>query len=87
MSLAETNASADGGSLLRGVASGLSLAATPAFGAMAMITSVFEHGRVEMVCSIGPDASPLTGMAGMYLLMSALHLGPWLKLIADRRRA
>jgi hypothetical protein len=26
------------------------------------------------------DASPLTGMFLMYLLMSAVHLGPWLKL-------
>ena len=32
-----------------------------------------------------PGASPLSGMALMYLLMSAFHLAPWLKLISSRR--
>jgi hypothetical protein len=30
-------------------------------------------------------AFPLAGMVPMYLLMSAFHLTPWLKLIAGRR--
>jgi hypothetical protein len=30
-------------------------------------------------------ASPLGGMVPMYLLMSAFHLAPWLKLISRRR--
>jgi hypothetical protein len=33
-----------------------------------------------MLCS-APHASPLSQMATMYLLMSAFHAGPWLKLI------
>jgi hypothetical protein len=31
------------------------------------------------------DASPLSGMVPMYVLMSAFHLAPWLKLISSRR--
>jgi hypothetical protein len=38
-----------------------------------------------MHCSMMPDASPLGGMVPMYLLMSAFHAGPWLKLISRRR--
>jgi hypothetical protein len=34
-----------------------------------------------MLCS-GAHGSPLGGMMTMYLLMSALHASPWLKLIA-----
>jgi hypothetical protein len=30
-------------------------------------------------------ASALTGMVPMYLLMSAFHSAPWLKLISSRR--
>ena len=30
--------------------------------------------------------SPLSGMATMYLLMSAFHAAPWLKLIRGRAR-
>jgi hypothetical protein len=33
------------------------------------------------------DASPLIGMVPMYLLMSAFHLAPWLKLISTRQKA
>jgi hypothetical protein len=29
-------------------------------------------------------ASPLTGMIPMYILMSAFHTAPWLKLISNR---
>jgi hypothetical protein len=36
-----------------------------------------------MLCSAA-DASPLSGMVPMYLLMSAFHLGPWLKMMSDR---
>jgi hypothetical protein len=35
------------------------------------------------LCSIA-NASPLSGMVPMYLLMSVFHLPPWLKLIASR---
>jgi hypothetical protein len=36
------------------------------------------------LCSIA-GVTPLSGMVPMYLLMSAFHLAPWLKLMARRR--
>jgi hypothetical protein len=66
-----------------GAADWVCLAAAPTFAIMAMLTGVPASGPPEMLCSA---ASPLSGMAPMYLLMSAFHLGPWLKLISGRRR-
>ena len=60
----------------------LSLAAAPTFAAMALLTGVVG-GAPDMLCSQG--TSPFAGMVPMYLLMSAFHLGSWLKLIARRR--
>jgi len=60
----------------------LSLAATPTFAIMALLTAVHGGGMPDMLCSSARDGSPLTGMVPMYLLMSAFHLGPWLKLIS-----
>jgi len=62
------------------VADGLALAASPTFAIMALLTGVLG-GPAEMLCS-GAHGSPLGGMMTMYLLMSALHASPWLKLIA-----
>jgi hypothetical protein len=59
----------------------LYLAAAPTFATMALLTAVLGDGSA--VCSIA-SASPLSGMVPMYLLMSAFHLPPWLKLIASR---
>ena len=42
-------------------------------------------GRADMLCSAAHDASPLNGMVWMYVLMSAFHSAPWLKLISSRR--
>lgn len=53
----------------------LSFAATPTFAFMALATAF--GGAPDPICG----ASPLTGMVPMYLLMSAFHLAPWLKLI------
>jgi len=57
----------------------LSLAAAPTFAIMALLT--LAGGAPDMLCS----ASPLTGMVPMYLLMSAFHSAPWLKLASRRR--
>ena len=62
----------------------LCLAAAPTFAIMALLTGV-GGGTPDMLCSAAQDASPLTGMFPMYLLMSAFHSGPWLKLIASWR--
>jgi hypothetical protein len=40
---------------------------------------------MDTLCSSGQGA-PLNGMVMMYLLMSALHLPPWLNLISARHR-
>lgn len=62
----------------------LHLAAAPTFAIMALLTGVLGGGSPDALCSMG-GASPLNGMAPMYLLMSAFHSAPWLKLIAGRR--
>lgn len=63
----------------------LRLAAAPTFAIMALLTGVLGGGAPDMLCSAAQDASPLTGMVPMYLLMSAFHSAPWLKLISGRQ--
>ncbi|MGH6741364.1 MAG: hypothetical protein ACREDY_20470 [Bradyrhizobium sp.] len=63
-------------------ASLLSLAATPTFAIMALLTAVHGGGMPDMICSAA--GSPLTGMLPMYVLMSAFHLAPWLRLLSGR---
>jgi hypothetical protein len=65
-----------------GVAGWLSLAAAPTFAIMALLTCVLGGHPPDMLCVTAHDACPLSGMAPMYLLMSAFHSPPWLKLIA-----
>jgi hypothetical protein len=67
-----------------GVADWLCLAAAPTFG-MALLTGVLGGESPVALCSMA-DASPLSGMVPMYLLMSAFHSAPWLALISGRRR-
>lgn len=67
-----------------GAADWLCLAAAPAFAIMALLTGVLGGGSPDMLCSAAQHASPLSGMAPMYLLMSAFHSAPWLKLISGR---
>jgi hypothetical protein len=69
-----------------GAAGWLGLAAAPTFAVMALLTSV-PGGGADMMSSAGHGASPLSGMVPMYLLMSAFHSAPWLKLISRRRSA
>jgi hypothetical protein len=64
----------------------ISLAAAPTFAIMALLTGVPGGGPPDMLCAAAHDASPLSGMVPMYLLMSAFHSAPWLKLISSRRR-
>lgn len=58
------------------VADVAALAAAPTFAGMALLSSLL--GPSDMLCA---SASPLTGMTVMYLLMSAFHVSPWLKLL------
>jgi hypothetical protein len=64
----------------------LSLAAAPTFAVMALLTGIQDVGMPDMLCSAAHDASPSTGMVPMYLLMTAFHSPPWLKLTTSWRR-
>jgi hypothetical protein len=79
MNRACSNILAEGGDAALGVADWLHLAASPAFALMALLTGVSGS---DMLCGA---ASPLGGMVPMYLLMSAFHLPPWLRLMAHHR--
>jgi hypothetical protein len=67
-----------------GAAGWLSLAAAPTFAIMALLTGL-GGGPPDMLCAAAHEASPLSGMVPMYLLMSGFHSAPWLKLISSRR--
>ena len=62
----------------------LSLAATPTFTVMALLSAVHGDSMPDMICSAPSAGSLLSGMVPMYLLMSAFHLAPWLKLFSRR---
>lgn len=68
-------------SYVLGAARGLQLAAAPTFAAMALLTATAGGGVSDILCAAALDASPLTGMVAMYVLMSAFHAGPWLRLM------
>ena len=67
-----------GDAFARGAARALCLAASPTFALMALLTAV--SGAPQMGCSMGQPL--LGGMVPMYLLMSAFHLAPWLRLMS-----
>jgi hypothetical protein len=69
-----------------GLTNWLYLAATPTFAVMALLTCVLG-GDADMMCSSAHGVFALSGMVPMYVLMSAFHLAPWLKLISRRRSA
>jgi hypothetical protein len=66
------------------VAKLLRFAASPSFMIMALLTAVFDKGAPSVLCS-NTSGATLNGMAPMYVLMAAFHLGPWLKLISRRQ--
>jgi hypothetical protein len=70
------------GAAATGVAGWLSLAAAPTFAVMALLTHL-GGGPLDALCSAGTSLH-LGGMVPMYLLMSAFHSAPWLKLIGGR---
>jgi hypothetical protein len=65
----------------------LSLAAAPSFAIMALLAGLQDSGMPDMLCSAAHDASLLNGMVPMYVLMSAFHSAPWLRLVSGRRSA
>jgi hypothetical protein len=68
-----------------GAADWLSLCAAPTFAVMALLSSLLGSDASAMLCMPAHHALPLTGMVPMYVLMTAFHSGPWLKLIARCR--
>ena len=73
----------DGAAFARAAADWLSLAAAPTFAVMALMTAM--GGEPQWLCAAAHLGAPLSGMVPMYLLMSAFHTAPWLKLISGRR--
>ena len=65
------------------VADGLAFAASPVFVALASLPGLLSDEPAASVCS-SAQASPLSGMVTMYLVMGALHAAPWLKLLSGR---
>ena len=74
-----------GGGAAPGLAFWLGLAAAPTFALMALWTAFF-NGQPDMLCMATLSSSPMSGMTIMYLLMSAFHSLPWLKLISCQRK-
>jgi hypothetical protein len=66
---------------VHGVVRGLQLAAAPTFAVMAMLIAAGGGGASDILCAAALDASPLTGMVPMYVLMSIFHAAPWLRLL------
>jgi hypothetical protein len=60
----------------------LCLAATPVLTIMACLTGILGSGHSFTLCS---DTWSPGGMIPMYLLMSAFHSAPWLRLVSNRR--
>ena len=72
------------GSAIFATSNCLRLAAAPIFAVMALLTGIHSGGMPDMRCSAMHDASLLTGMVPMYVLMSIFHSPPWLKLISGQ---
>lgn len=77
--------SKEGHSTVLPVTEWLSLAAAPTFAIMALLTGIHGAGMQALLCSAMHETSLLSGMVPMYLLMSAFHFTPWLRLIARWR--
>ena len=69
----------------RRAADWLCLAATPSFAIMALLSGISSAG-LPGICGTMHSSSPLGGMTGMYLLMSAFHSTPWLHLLTAAGR-
>lgn len=74
----------DDHAVVLGAADWLHLAAAPAFAAMALLTGFLDGGSPDMLCSAS-RASPLGGMAVMYVMMSLFHVTPWFRLMSRRK--
>jgi hypothetical protein len=62
------------------------LAAAPTFAIIAPLTAILTGDRTDALCAAGQHVSALGRMVPMYLLMSAFHSAPWLRLVSSRWR-
>jgi hypothetical protein len=69
----------------RRAADWLCLAAAPSFAIMALLSGMSSAG-LQGICGVMQSSSPLSGMTGMYILMSAFHSTPWLNLLTGTGR-
>jgi hypothetical protein len=83
MSAISLNSESHGAGIARVVADCLGLAAAPAFATMAFMTAAVGGGK-DPLCLASGHGWLINGMIPMYLLMSAFHLGPWLRLMFSR---
>ena len=74
----------EGATAALGLAGWLGLAATPTFATMALLTGL-GGSPMDSLC-LSRHGAPLNGMLAMYLLMSAFHSPPWLRLICGPPR-
>lgn len=81
------NRSKSGRAVFFGATDWLHLAAAPAFALMALLTAASDGDVHQVTCMGMAGASPLSSMSLMYLLMSAFHAAPWVKLAARHKRA
>ena len=58
-----------------------SLAATPIFALMALLSAADASGPAGILCSAAHGASPFSGMVPMYVLMSVFHSTPWVRAV------
>jgi hypothetical protein len=84
MSAISIGGKSSGAAIARVAVDWLGLAAAPAFAMMALMT-VCLSGGMDPLCSATPFGSLVSGMVPMYLMMSAVHSAPWLRLIASWR--
>lgn len=67
---------------IAGLRKAIGLAAAPLFAVMAVISGVFQD-PAAVICSGGSGIFSLTGMVWMYILMSIVHCGAWLRLAEE----
>jgi len=75
----------EGGNVTLGAVDLLSLAGAPTFAIMALLTGILDVGPPDMLCLATQHTMAGNGMGLMYLLMSAFHSAPWLRLLGNRR--
>jgi len=73
----------DGARTPLGFSEWLCLAATPTYAILALLTALFGGSATNGLC-LSESWASLGGMAPMYLLMSAFHSPPWLRLMFGR---